>query len=113
MSNGARSQKSGIVSLTGQQKGGAAKKGNSLGKVSLSTQQIIIPSTGNADLSDPNVPKDAAMVDGAGLDALRTDPGQPGELFCFCKQPENMDMIACDICEQWFHAICFGINLVS
>lgn len=36
-----------------------------------------------------------------------------GELFCFCRQPENMDMIACDICEQWFHAMCFGINLVS
>lgn len=44
------------------------------------------------------------------------DPGNvgaSGELFCYCRQPENMDMIACDDCEQWFHALCFGIKLVS
>ena len=25
--------------------------------------------------------------------------------------PESMEMIACDYCEEWFHAHCFGINL--
>jgi hypothetical protein len=35
------------------------------------------------------------------------------ELFCVCQKPETMDMIACDACEQWFHASCFDIKLVS
>ena len=41
------------------------------------------------------------------------DPYAPLELFCICRQPETEDMIACDVCEQWFHPHCFGINLVS
>lgn len=49
-----------------------------------------------------------AVVELGGAEALAQ-----AELFCFCKQPETQQMIACDICEQWFHAMCFGINLVS
>ena len=49
---------------------------------------------------------------GQGLITL-ADPAAPLELFCICKQPETEDMIACDVCEQWFHPHCFGINLVS
>ena len=41
------------------------------------------------------------------------DPNAPVELFCHCQKPETMDMIACDGCDNWFHAHCFGIDLVS
>ena len=52
-------------------------------------------------------------ANGVGKEQLIVDPSAPVELFCFCKQPETMDMIGCDDCDQWFHATCFGINLVS
>lgn len=41
-------------------------------------------------------------------------PEQPPlELYCICRQPESLEMIACDNCEDWFHAACFGINLME
>ena len=54
------------------------------------------------------------VADGAPLiDLVVVDPAAPLELFCICSKPETMDMIACDGCDLWFHAHCFGINLVS
>lgn len=35
----------------------------------------------------------------------------PVEIYCICKKPESPDMIACDVCEEWFHAKCFDIVL--
>ena len=37
----------------------------------------------------------------------------PNVLYCICQQPETWDMIGCDKCDEWFHAKCFGINLLE
>lgn len=39
--------------------------------------------------------------------------GDQSLLYCICRQPETVDMIGCDQCDEWFHAACFGINLAS
>ena len=33
-------------------------------------------------------------------------------LHCECRMPENFDtlMVACDVCNEWFHVACVGLN---
>lgn len=37
----------------------------------------------------------------------------PSTVYCICKGSESPDMIACDVCEEWFHAKCFDIVLAA
>jgi hypothetical protein len=36
-----------------------------------------------------------------------------GKLYCICKQPytQGEDMVACDLCEDWFHGECIDLDL--
>lgn len=36
----------------------------------------------------------------------------PAELYCICRQPgsDERAMIACDTCDDWFHADCVGVS---
>jgi hypothetical protein len=54
------------------------------------------------------------------LEALLEDPGAaapplppaPGEpRYCLCRLPAgDPDMIQCDVCEEWFHFLCVGLD---
>ena len=51
-------------------------------------------------------------------DSTQIIPGQvfnptSTDLYCICRQPETLDMICCDHCNEWFHTGCFGIDLRS
>ena len=37
---------------------------------------------------------------------------QTTELYCICQKPYNHSLvyIGCDVCEEWFHAKCVGLN---
>ena len=72
--------------------------------------QLLVTESTNAN---GLVVMDSAAAMAAPLDLIIVDPALPHELFCICSKPETMDMIACDGCDLWFHAHCFGINLVS
>lgn len=61
----------------------------------------------NSDDSHQNIKGD--LPDGF-LQFYATPKVDP-ELYCICRQPETGNMIACDNCEEWFHAECFNINL--
>jgi hypothetical protein len=34
------------------------------------------------------------------------------ELYCFCRQPDDLrrQMLACDVCETWYHISCVGVT---
>lgn len=67
---------------------------------------LQIPATA-ADVKE--IATGVVLLDGG----LPLEPIDTNELFCFCRLPETVDMIACDDCEEWFHASCFDIKLVS
>lgn len=46
------------------------------------------------------------------LQPLLVEPNSQN-LYCFCQQPETVDMIQCDACSEWFHAQCVSIDLAS
>jgi len=31
------------------------------------------------------------------------------EIFCYCRQPEELPMAACDVCQEWYHQQCAEI----
>jgi hypothetical protein len=33
----------------------------------------------------------------------------PEQVFCFCKSKDELNMIQCDACEEWFHFKCVKI----
>ncbi|KAI8511679.1 Lsd1/2 complex PHD finger containing protein Phf2 [Branchiostoma belcheri] len=41
---------------------------------------------------------------------MASDPGEP--LYCICRQPYDVTrfMIECDVCENWFHGSCVGVE---
>jgi hypothetical protein len=42
----------------------------------------------------------------------RLQDEQMTERYCTCRKPYNHSLvyIACDVCEEWFHAKCVGLN---
>jgi hypothetical protein len=36
------------------------------------------------------------------------------EMFCVCRLPAQYgDMIACDVCDKWFHCVCVDIDITE
>ena len=31
-------------------------------------------------------------------------------VFCLCKKPEQGEMVMCDLCHDWYHLPCVGLN---
>ncbi len=40
--------------------------------------------------------------------------GGDGEVYCFCRRPYDptvdVFMICCDVCDEWYHGSCVGVN---
>ena len=30
--------------------------------------------------------------------------------YCFCRKPDNMDMLSCDFCDEWYHLTCLKLT---
>ena len=38
-----------------------------------------------------------------------TIPGGSPALYCFCRKPESGYMLQCELCHEWYHAVCLHI----
>jgi len=41
---------------------------------------------------------------------VNSDDDEEVELYCYCRQPESLDMIGCDFCTEWFHPKCISLD---